>query len=297
MCVFNQRGGNDLKNKRNKMQGEALWMKIGVVQPRRDAENYKRNIERALTYIGSASKDLDLLLFPEGFPGPWWLAPDQRAKDLVSNKIEESEAYESIREGLKDKGTIVGFGTTERLGGRLYNSYGLTGPEGLVGVYRKMLPAAFELLAPSPLSQANEVKVWDVRGGKVGVSICWEALFPEIPRAVAKKGAELLLFPTGGMLYDLKPSWRNVWLARAVENVCYVAGNVSIYGNEEGMALIASPEGVVVESSTQGVIVAELDLERIRWLRSIDEELTLPKKYKTVPGLLKWADRIPSIIQ
>jgi predicted amidohydrolase len=62
------------------------------------------------------------------------------------------------------------------------------------------------------------------------------------------------------------------------------------------MALIASPEGVVVESSTEGVIVAELDLERIRWLRSIDEELTLPKKYKTVPGLLKWADRIPSIV-
>jgi predicted amidohydrolase len=46
---------------------------------------------------------------------------------------------------------------------------------------------------------------------------------------VAKKGAELLIYATGGMLCDLKPSWRNVWLARAVENVCYVAGNVSIY--------------------------------------------------------------------
>jgi N-carbamoylputrescine amidase len=270
-------------------------MRIGVVQPKRDADDYRLNIETALAYIASASKDLDLLLFPEGFPGPWWLAPDQRAKDLVTKKIEESEAQESIRQALKDKGTIVGFGTTERLGGRLYNSYALTGSEGLVGVYRKMLPAAFELLAPSPVSQANEVKVWDIRGAKVGVSICWEALFPEIPRAVAKKGAELLIFPTGGMLHDLKPSWRNVWLARAVENVCYVAGNVSIYGNEEGMALIASPEGVAVESSTEGVIVAELDLERIRWLRSIDEELTLPKKYKTVPGLLKWADRIPSM--
>jgi len=271
-------------------------MKIGVVQPRRDAENYKLNIERALKYTDIAAKDLDLLLFPEGFPGPWWLAPDQRAKDLVSKKIEESEAYVSIRQSLKGKSTLVGFGTTEKLDDRLYNSYGLTSSESLVGVYRKMLPAAFELLAPSPVSQANEVKVWDVKGVKVGVSICWEALFPEIPRAAAKKGAELLIFPTGGMLYDLRPSWRNVWLARAVENVCYVAGNVSLYGNEEGMALIASPEGVLIESTTEGVITAELDLERMRWLRSTDEELTLPKKYKTVPGLLRWSDRIPRMI-
>lgn len=270
-------------------------MKIGVVQPKRDSEDYKRNIETALKYIASAPRDLDLLLFPEGFPGPWWLAPDERAKELVSKSLDKSEAFLSIAEALKGKRTLVGFGITDRLGDRLFNAYALTSSDGLVEIYRKMLPAAFELLAPSPISQANEVKVWDIRGTKIGVSICWEALFPEIPRELAKRGAELIVFPTGGMLYDLKASWRNVWLARAVENVCYVAGNVSIYDKEEGMSLIASPEGILAESSTEGVIAAELDMERIRWLRSQDEELTMPKKYRTVPGLLRWAQRIPQM--
>jgi len=270
-------------------------MKIGVVQQRRDSNDYKLNIETALGYIDRASNDIDLLFFPEGFPGPWWLAPDEKAKELVSVNIERSEAYLSIKQALKGKRTLVGFGVTDKSADRLYNAYAITGSEGLLGIYRKMLPAAFELLAPSPISQANEVKVWDIEGTKVGVSICWEALFPEIPRELAKRGAELIIFPTGGMLYDLKTSWRNVWLARAVENVSYVAGNVSIYGKEEGMSLITSPEGVVIESSTEGVITAELDVERIRWLRSQDEELTMPKKYKTVPGLLRWAQRIPEV--
>jgi predicted amidohydrolase len=270
-------------------------LKIGVVQPKRDSEDYKLNIETALKYIAGAPKEIDLLLFPEGFPGPWWLAPDERAKEIVSKGLEKSEAFQSIIEALKGRSTLVGFGITDKFGGNLYNAYALTSANGLVDVYRKLLPAVFELLAPSPISQANEVKVWDVKGTKVGVSICWEALFPEIPRELAKRGAELIVFPTGGMLYDLKESWRNVWLARAVENVCYVAGNVSIYGKEEGMSLIASPEGVVIESSAEGVITAELDVERIRWLRSQDEELTMPKKYKTVPGLLRWAQRIPQI--
>jgi len=270
-------------------------MKVAVVQPKRDPEDHLKNIERGIKYIEEVSRDVSLLVFPEGFPGPWWLAPDERAKELVSKRIEASEAFKAFAEALRGKHLYVGFGLTERLNGKLYNSYAVMSAEGLVGVYRKILPAVFELEAPSPISQASEVKVWEIEGVKVGVSICWEALFPEIPRAVAKKGAEVLLFPTGGMLYDLRRSWRAVWLARAVENLAYVLGNVSIYGNEEGLALIAGPEGVLAESSVEGVITADLDLERIRWLRSIDEELTLPKKYKVVPGLLRWSNRIPRL--
>jgi len=268
-------------------------MRLGVVQPRRDSEDYQKNIKVTTDYIARAPKDLDFLMFPEGFPGPWWLAPDARAKKIVSRRIEESEAYRAILESLSNRKTLVGFGLDEKVSGRLFNSYAITGAKGLLGVYRKLLPAAFELFADSPVSQGNRVLVQSIGGVKVGVSICWEALFPEIPRIAARKGAELLIFPTGGVLYDLKASWRNVWLARAVENVAYVAANVSIYDKEEGCSLIAGPEGVLTETSTEGIISAELDMKRLRWLREADEELTFPKKYKTVPGLLRWSRRIP----
>jgi predicted amidohydrolase len=270
-------------------------MKLGVVQPRRDGEDYRRNIETAVDYISRAPEDIDLLMFPEGFPGPWWLAPDAGAKKRVSRSVEDSEAYEAIRDALSGRRTLVGFGLDEKVSGRLYNTYAIVGAKGLVGTYRKLLPAAFELLAASPVSQGKNVLLFNIAGVKVGVSICWEALFPEIPRISAKRGAELLLFPTGGVLYDLKDSWRTVWMARAVENVCYVGANVAIYDREEGCSLIAGPEGVLTETSAQGMISADLDTKRLRWLRASDEELTLPKKYKTVPGLLRWLKRIPTV--
>lgn len=270
-------------------------MKVMVVQPRRDPEDYLKNIEVGVKYIEEAPNDVSLLVFPEGFPGPWWLAPDERAKEVVSKRIEDSEAFKTFSEALRGRRLYVGFGLTEKLNGKLYNAYAVMSSRGLVGVYRKVLPAVFELQAPSPISQAGEVKVWDIGGVKIGVSICWEALFPEIPRTVAKKGAEVLIFPTGGMLYELRGSWRTVWLARAVENLAYVLGNVNIYGDEEGLAIIAGPEGVLAESSVEGAITANLNLERIRWLRSIDEELTMPKKYKVVPGLLRWSEKIPKL--
>ena len=249
-----------------------IRLKIGVVQPKRD-EDVRENIRTALKYIELAPDDLDMLIFPEGFPGPWWLAPDEKAKEVISKSINESEAYMALRNAIKDKDFLIAFGLTERVGNELFNAYALMDKKGELKVYRKILPAAFEINAPSPISQAKEIKVWDVKGTKVGVNICWEALFPELPRMTAKKGAELLLFPTGGMLLDLRNSWKNVWLARAVENVAFVAGCVSIYGDEEGMAIIAGPEGVLVESSTTGIITADLDIERIRWLREIEEEL------------------------
>ena len=269
-------------------------MKVAVVQPRRSVEDHRENIERAAEITAKYTPEVDLLMFPEGFPGPWWLQPDEKIGDAVKGGVEESEALAAIMEAIRGD-AAVGFGLNEKLEGRYYNSYVLADRRGVLGVYRKMLPAVFELNAPIPISQASEPLIVEMKDVKVGVSICWEALFPEIPRRIALMGAEVLLFPTGGVLHELRESWRSVWIARAVENLAYVLANVSIYSDEEGAAVIAVPEGVIAETTQEGVITARLDMARIRWLREIDEELTIPKKYRVVPGLLRWARRIPRV--
>lgn len=52
--------------------------------------------------------------------------------------------------------------------------------------------------------------------------------------------------------------------------------------------MIAGPEEILAENDGEGVISVHLDLERLRWLRKTDEELTTPKKYKCVPRLFKY---------
>lgn len=52
--------------------------------------------------------------------------------------------------------------------------------------------------------------------------------------------------------------------------------------------MIASPERVLAASHEPGLLTAELDLDRVRWLRETDEELIVPAPYRTIPGHLKW---------
>ena len=78
-----------------------------------------------------------------------------------------------------------------------------------------------------------------------------------------------------------------VW-ARAIENLCYTAACQNLYGVEDGVAIICGPEEVLTETRREGVAVATLDLARLRWLRQEDEKIEMPKRYRVVPGTLRW---------
>lgn len=54
------------------------------------------------------------------------------------------------------------------------------------------------------------------------------------------------------------------------------------------MALIAGPEKMLGKLDGEGMLVADFDIDRVRWLRAQDESVALPKPYKVVPGLLRY---------
>ena len=47
------------------------------------------------------------------------------------------------------------------------------------------------------------------------------------------------------------------------------------------------PDRVVAESGAAGVLYGTVDLDRLAYLRRTDEELSVPKKYRSIPGLLR----------
>lgn len=127
----------------------------------------------------------------------------------------------------------------------------------------------------------------DVGTLRVAVAICWEAWFPEIARARALAGADLVLFPTGAIVQETHDVWLRVVGARAAENVCFTACSVNLLGVERGMAIVCGPEGDLGARDDAGLVVADLDLDRIDVLRAADDELTTLKRYATLPGLLR----------
>jgi predicted amidohydrolase len=125
--------------------------------------------------------------------------------------------------------------------------------------------------------------------GRIGLLVCSEVYAPELARLQALGGADIILFPAGGQINELLPGWRTMVWARAIENLVYTAAVQNLYGaDEEGVGIVAGPEGILAQSATSGLLLADLDLDRLTFLRNEDERIEFPKRYQTVPGLLRW---------
>lgn len=289
-------------------------LRFGVVQPRTywDMEE-RRNLEEAQKYVARASAlGLDLLAFPENYPGPY------RGADRY-------EVIEPMRSASARHGVSLAFGTsieTEPGSGHFHIATVLTNKDGTVaGIYRRTHPRGPYIYRGGELwdityEEADEVEPVDMGWGKVGVVTCSEAFVPEVARLHALKGAELCLFPTGIVIDELgyTDNWRTLVRARAIENLMYTAITVHLFppefadryrqarveeapsasGLTRGIAMICSPERVLAQSEAPGIMTADLDLERIRRLRETEEELIVPAPYSTIPGVLAW--RRPEIL-
>lgn len=89
--------------------------------------------------------------------------------------------------------------------------------------------------------------------------------------------------------FDWVPRPRTLTWARAIENLAYtaVSSNVPARG-DKGMAMVCSPEDIVLEEHGIGVHLAELDLDRVRYLREEqDRTVDGAPLWHTKPGVLR----------
>ncbi|CAB4937905.1 unannotated protein [freshwater metagenome] len=290
-----------------------MRIRLGVVSAETNfGDEEHRNLPRALDHIQMASAlGVDLLMFAENFPGPF----------TESNRY---EVHEPISDMARAHGVSVVYGTSiERADapGHYNIASVIVGSDGeTVGAYLRTHPQGPYIYRSGPqwnfeYVEAEEFPVFDMPWGKLAISICSEVHLPEIARIYALKGAEVLLIPSGLLIDELgyTDNWRTLVRARAIENHMYTATTVNLMdravaqhfapaaldlpqhgsGLTAGIAMIAGPERVLAESHEPGILTAELDLDRLRWLRSTEEELIVPAPYRTIPGHMAW--RRPNI--
>jgi predicted amidohydrolase len=259
-------------------------VRLAIVQPRTVRPDESVNVERAVAYAHEAAdQGARIVAFPECYPGPY------------SSPVEFS-AEGNLGALCRQYGIYVAYGFMEPVDGHAsaqtdsyHNIYQILGPDGAVAVkYAKMIPSPADLdLSGKRSIPGSEFALIEIDGAKIGVLICWEAWFPELCRTLAMRGADVVLFPTGGMLYHLAHVWGNLIQARATENLIYTASSVNVFGVEDGFAHICAPERELASSRDEGVIVADLDLDRLDYLREQDESMAFPKLYATIPGLMR----------
>jgi predicted amidohydrolase len=151
--------------------------------------------------------------------------------------------------------------------GRFYNTSVVYSPEGkLVASYRKVFPwKPFETV-----SSGTEFVVFDMAGyGRVGLSICYDAWFPEHGRHLAWMGAELILnvvqTPTNDRSQEVVLAQAN-----AIVNQNFVASVNAGTPHGNGRSLLVDPEGRIRMSAAgpeDVTLVDVIDLDQVKNVR------------------------------
>lgn len=180
----------------------------------------------------------------------------------------------------KELEVVIPVSFFERSGPIYYNSVALVDADGAVlDVYRKAHIPAGPGYQEKFYFRPGDVpfRAHSTRYARIGVAICWDQWFPEVARAMALAGADVVLYPTAignepaQPELNTLPLWRRAMQGHAVCNGIAVAaanrvgqeGELRFYGS----SFVANPCGELVaelSESEEGVASALLDLSAMQ---------------------------------
>jgi predicted amidohydrolase len=214
----------------------------------------KKNLDRMLRACDEVGSGADLLVFPE-LADLGYVRERERsfgAQYLSAAEPVPGPVTEALGEAARRHGVHIVVGVAERhpsISATAFNSGVLIDGNGRVaGVQRKLHLAGEERHYFVP---GREVNVFDTDLGRLAISICYDNYFPEVARAAALRGAEILV---GVFNIPDRADWRDrlgaLASVRAYENMNHVAF-VNRVGTDAdvaygGESAIASPPGRVI---------------------------------------------------
>ena len=232
-------------------------LRIAVTQTP-SSSDVPANLECMLSiFQAAASSGAELVVFPENalFAGSQG-AMHERAFTLESPEIIALQAAAARLETP----LILG-GVKLRSGGEVFNRALVFDAEGhLPGWYDKVHAFAAHVAGESYDAGAFEQPgdrpvIIEVNGVRLGLTICFDLRFPELYRALALAGADVLLVPSAFTRATGRVHWETLLRARAIENGAYVLASATI-GDPDladadsratyGHALAVDPWGAVL---------------------------------------------------
>lgn len=260
-------------------------VRIGVLQwQMRPAARLETVIDQAEYFIDTVSDyRSDFILFPEFINAPLMvnyndLTPAEAIRKLAGHS---GPLMEKMKEFAVSYNVNIIAGSVpiiER--GKLYNCAFLCRRDGTSDMVRKIhiTPSERDYYG---MTGGSELRVLDTDCGKIGILICYDVEFPELPRLLREQGMEILFVP---YMTDLQTAYQRVRFcshARAVENECYVAisGNVGNLPRVDNMDIqysqsaVFSPSdfafpsnGIVAEATpnTEMVLICDVNLDLLK---------------------------------
>jgi len=236
------------------------------------------NLAAADRLIGrAAGQGAALVVLPEVFG---WLGGGRGERDAIAEPPGDGPIQAFLGEAARRWGVWLVGGTVllRSPDGRAHAASLLLDPQGHVAArYDKIhlfdvsLPDRGETYRESDYTCPGTRTVCaDAAGARVGLTVCYDVRFPELYRALAKAGAQILTVPSAFTASTGAAHWDVLLRARAVENLAFVVapaqGGRHPNGRETyGHSAIVDPWGTVLAcrgEPGEGVVLARLDLAR-----------------------------------
>lgn len=232
-------------------QGEAV---LGDLQA--NLEKMKRQMKEAKT-MGA-----DLIVFPELFTTGYRLSADQM-KEKAESKGGQTFLELSACAREMDIAVLYGYPELEENSGSKahYNSVQFIDKDGTpLQNYRKTHLWIDHYNTEAVFTPGEALgNVFEFRGVKIGLLICFDVEFPETVRSLALRGAELILVPTASLVeYNIRVISQVMVASRAFENGVYVAYVNHCGGTFGGLSRCCGPNGATLASAEteEGILMA-----------------------------------------
>jgi predicted amidohydrolase len=245
-------------------------------------DDVAKNLARATVLIGEAARaGAQLVALPENFA----YVGDDEGKLAVQERLDaKGPVVSAIGAAAKENGVHVIAGGMPEVSEdprKPYNASVLFDPRGgVVAAYRKVhlfdvdLPDGTSLKESDATTAGHEPVVTRVRDVPVGMTVCYDLRFPELFRALERRGARVITVPAAFTLTTGKDHWHVLLRARAIENQVFVLAPAQ-HGKHPrgrqtyGKSLIVDPWGDVLAQcgEGEGFAMARLDLgyqDRVR---------------------------------
>ena len=244
-------------------------MKVGVVQFKASLKK-EINLEKIISFISKASsKNAVLCSFPEFM---MFYTKSSQSSSQLANLAEtiDGNFVSTIAKTAKENHIqVVGsFYEKSRKKNRVYDTSFIIDESGkVISTYRKIhlydalgFKESDKMIPGSKIADPVDTSI-----GKAGMMICYDLRFPEMSRALAVGGSEILVALSAWIKGKMKEEhWITINKTRAIENGCYVISPDQVGNIYCGRSLVVDPYGKILldMKKKQGISFVDIDLEK-----------------------------------
>lgn len=206
-------------------------MNVSIVSMRPKIADKKHNIITMKSYIDQS--DSDLIIFGEmtltGYP----------CKDDLRTVAEpiDGPSIQELKEIAKKTKKHIIFGMPlldSTVSGLIYNVAVLIQANGEVNIYKKwFLPTFGPFEEKLYFDEGETLPVFKTAIGSIGLCICYDIYFPEITKAYALQGADIIVCISASPSIT-RTYFETILPARAIENTTFLL-YANIVGNQENL--------------------------------------------------------------